>query len=506
MIEQLVAARANAGAWYLSRHDDAPHAVCLRTESAQVTYGEMARLCRQAGAALTERGVGLEDRVLLVLPDSPELVGLIMGAMMIGAVPVPVSTRLTPGEYSYIGEDCRPRIGVVAEDLLDSVAGALAVCTYQPSVCTPGALLDGTQAECHAAMTSRDDAALIQYTSGSTGTPKGVVHLHRGLIALPDGFASTLALTPEDICFSAAKISFGYGAGNSVFFPLATGAQAYLHHGASDPFSVVSILRRVGPTVFFGVPTLYSALLSLPGDTTNGAFSSVRLFISAGEHLNQTLRDRWRSRFGMELVDGLGSTECLHIFMTSVPRPPAGEPGGTLVPGIDARLMDDAGEVLDGSGTGHLWIKSASNAARYWNNHDETMRTMSGPWTRTGDQVFRDDGGYLHYLGRSDDIVKVGGLKVAPSEVESTLMEHPVVAACAVVARTDELGTTAIAAYVKLTDGVDPTPEVERGISRHARANLASHKRPRTYIFVDDLPTTSTGKIARYRLRAQSSA
>ena len=361
-------------------------------------------------------------------------------------------------------------------------------------------LLETASAECPVAPTSKDDMAIIQYTSGSTGTPKGVVHLHRGLLALPGGFGRTLDLSPPDLCFSVVKISFGYGMGNSMFFPLAAGAGSFLHPGTADPSTVIDVVQRFRPSVFFGVPSLYAALLSLAESTIAETFASVRLCVSAGEFLTDSVRDSWRQRAGLQILDGLSSTECLHIFMTSRPRDPYGESAGDVVKGVEARLLDEGGQVVEPGEIGHLWVKSPANAARYWNKHDESMATMHGPWTRTGDQLLQDQAGFFQYVGRSDDIIEVGGMKVAPAEVEVALLQHPAVDQCAVVGTWEE-GISMVVAYVCLADGHEGDQATTRTLHYHARQSLAGYKRPRQYRYVDALPTTSTGTLARFRLR-----
>jgi benzoate-CoA ligase family protein len=506
MMDDLIARRDNAVLTYLDRHLDAGHGcrTCFRSEDGDVTYGGLAQLSGRAASVLTDAGVRIEDRVMLVLPDTPLLVAFMLGAMRIGALPVPVSTRLLAVDYAYVAADCRPSAFVVGAEQTDVLQLAFKAPPSPPVVFTVPSVtgaLDKASPSQGVAPTSRDDAALIQYTSGTTGTPKGVVHLHRGLIALPEGFGRRLELGPDDVCFSASKIPFGYGTGNSILFPMAAGASSILHPGPTDPFSVVDLLQRFEPTVFFAVPGLYSALLSLSDEAIVKPIQRLRLCVSGGEHVNQTLRDRWRDRFGAEILDGFGSTECLHIFMTSTPRFSGGESVGELVDGVEARLLDDADVPVATGDIGHLWIKSPTNAARYWNKHSETTATMHGPWTRTGDQLFQDADGYFHYVGRSDDILKVGGMKVAPTEVEAALLQHPAVAECAVVGKLEDGVTTTVVAYVCVNDGYQNTPNLERELHRHARSTLAVHKRPRAFHIVTTLPTTSTGKLARFRLR-----
>jgi benzoate-CoA ligase family protein len=528
-MDGLIDARANAGWWYLDRHLEDGRAAwtCLKSEEGNLSYGDLADLAGRVANVLIEAGLRIEDRVLLVLPDSPLLVATILGAMRVGAVPVPLSTRLTSVDYAYVAADCRPRVAVVAPEYIGALVASsrnsgypsVIFCTSSGEPPSPGPahvsgahsedgarveplepLLETASAECPFAPTSRDDMAVIQYTSGSTGTPKGVVHLHRGLLALPGGFGRMLDLTPRDLCFSAVKISVGYGMGNSIFFPLAAGAGSFVHPGTTDPLAVIDVVQKCRPSVFFGVPSLYAALLALAESTIAETFAGVRLCVSAGEFLDSSVRDGWRQRAGLQILDGLGSTECLHIFITSRPRDSGGESAGEVVEGIEARLLDEGEQEVGPGEIGHLWVKSPANAARYWNKHDESMATMHGPWTRTGDELLQDEGGFFHYVGRSDDIIEVGGMKVAPAEVEVALLQHPAVEQCAVVGTWEE-GKSTVIAYVCLADDHEGDPATTRSLHHHARQALAGYKRPRQYIYVDSLPTTSTGTLARFRLR-----
>jgi benzoate-CoA ligase family protein len=485
-------------------------------ESGAVTYGDLQERVIRAAAVFHRAGLGYESRVILILDDGVDLVASLLALQRLGAVPVPLAASMSPQDYAFIFEDCRPAGAVVTprhRDLLSGVAdswpGVRLWVTGKEDDGEPWRSFDRATDAAGVEQTifsmSPDDVALIQYTSGSTGQPKGVVHLHRGVAALEEGFARRLALAPDDVCFSAAKMSFGYGLGNSVLFPLSAGASSVLVAEPVDPFRAFEVLARHRPSVFFAVPALYAGMLEVPR-AAEADLSHLRLCVSAGEHLSARLFERWREAFGLEILDGIGATECLHIFISS----PAGaiRPGSTgkVLPGYQARIVGEEGEELPPGEAGHLWIRGETNAARYWNRHDATRRQFQGPWVRTGDLFSRDEDGYFHFLGRSDDILKVAGLKVSPTEVEACLAHHEAVQECAVVARVDDEEITSIVAYVVLRAGWEAGRKLSREIKVFLRSELAAHKCPREVRFVASLPKTSTGKTARFKLREREEA
>ncbi len=442
----------------------------------ELTYRHVLVQVNRTGHALRRLGVRPEERVMLLLPDVPEFAFAFFGAIKIGAVAVPVNTLLKPHDYDYLLNDSRARALIVHARLLPLIE-------------------------------SDDDAAFWLYSSGTTGFPKGAIHLQHDMICCAESFArGVLGITPADRTFSVARLFFAYGLGNALYFPFYVGATTILHPGRPEPQLVFDVVARHKPTLFYSVPTSYAAMLAAMDAGTASDFSSVRLCSSAGEPLAASLYERWRARTGVEILDGIGSTEVLHTFLAN--RPGRVRPGssGEVVPGYEARIVHvDGRDVPDGE-IGDLLIKGKSTCAGYWNRQEQSRRTIIGEWIRTGDKYSRDADGYFWYQGRSDDMLKVSGQWVSPAEVESTLVTHAAVLEAAVVGREDAERLVKPIAFVVLKSGYKASVDLEQELREHVKARLALYKYPRWVVFVDELPKTATGKIQRYRLRALASS
>jgi benzoate-CoA ligase len=508
--------RLNACQWLLDRRLAAGDGdrVAVRCRGRDHTYAEMTAMAASVAAALRNSGVRPEERVLLVMVDGPELVAAFCGAMRMGAVPVPLSTMSTAADLAFLAVDSRARLAVVSAPFLEAgrtMAAAPELADLVVAGGDPGPELDGTRLHSWEGWlaaagggdgaplaTHADAPAFWLYTSGTTGKPKGAMHRHADIPFTAETYGSqVLGIRPDDRCFSIAKLFFAYGLGNSLSFPFSVGATVILEPGPATPATVAALVTAERPTLFFATPTFYAGLLAagLPEDT----FASVRQGVSAGEGLPAPVLERFRDRFGVEILDGLGSTEALHIFLSN--RPGAVVPGtsGTPVPGYEVRLVDDQGDAVPDGETGHLMVRGESIATGYWCRTAVTRRVFCGDWMRTGDMYVRNEDGTYRHSGRSDDMLKVGGIWVSPAEVEATLAAHDDVVEAAVVAETDGDGIQRPVAYVVLMPGRSVEPDA---LVEFCRARLAAFKRPRRVILCEQLPKTATGKIQRFKLRS----
>jgi benzoate-CoA ligase len=475
----------------------------LRCEGRDTSGATLAARVLAVQAELSARGLEPGDRVLLLLRDTPAFHAGFLGAMRGGYVPVPISTLLPPKDVAFIARDAGVRALLLDAELPAAVRDPALFPDGASALVARAGELDGvsSRAEPPAAPTRGADAAFFLYTSGTTGEPKGVVHRHLDLPATAELYArDVLGMGPADRVLSAAKLFFAYGLGNSLTFPLYLGAEVVLLPERPTPESIFALLRGERPTLFFGVPTLYAALLAHP--ELPAALSGLRLCVSAGEALAAALFTRWRERFGVEILDGLGSTEMLHIFLSN--RAGSVRPGssGTPVAGYRVRIVDEAGrDVRDGE-AGTLLAHGPSAAASYHRRPAQTAATMFAPgWLRTGDSYRRDADGFYWHVGRSDDLMKVGGQYVSPVEVEAALAEHPDVVEAAVVAHADEHELVKPHAFVVLRAGARAGDALAAELQAFVKARLAPHKYPRWVEFVDALPRTATGKIQRFVLR-----
>ncbi|HET7563645.1 MAG TPA: benzoate-CoA ligase family protein [Gemmatimonadaceae bacterium] len=504
----------NAAAYFVDRHvlEGREHRVALVCEGRERSYSDVACGANQIGNALRALGVRMEERVVLVLPDVPEFVFAFWGAMKIGAVPVPANTRLTTRDYVYILNDTRAAMAIVSQAHAASIESVRASLPFLRHVIVVGradarqlafdALVESASTELDPAPTTCDDAAFWLYSSGTTGTPKGVIHLHHDMVACCDGFGRhILEITEDDRTYSIAKLFFAYGLGNALYFPFWVGASTVLDAAHPEPAHVFDMIDRTQPTLFYAVPTAFAAMLREASQTGRRELGAVRRCLSAGEPLPKALYERWLSRFGVEILDGIGSTEMCHTFIAN--RAGAVRPGssGTLVPGYDAKIVDDDGRTLPDGEVGNLLVSGDSCCAGYWNQHERTKAVITGGWMRTGDKYARDADGYFWYAGRSDDMIKAGGIWVSPTEVESTLIEHDAVLEAGVVGAADVDELVKPFAFIVLADGQAASPTLEQELRAFVKERLAPFKCPRWVVFTDALPKTATGKIQRYRLR-----
>jgi benzoate-CoA ligase len=472
-----------------------------------VSYGDLARRVNQAGRLLSELGVRRENRVLIVLDDTPAFPAIFLGAMRIGAVPVPVSTLDKAENYAHYLADSYAEVVVTDAGRVESLRAAFGSgcdVRFVTHGSDPGAsveLSEGLAAhsdELDPVATHADDMAFWLYSSGSTGKPKGVVHRHHDIGVTCRRFAgSVLGISEDDVVFSTTKLYHAYGLGNGLSFPLWFGATAVLMRGPTKPPAIIETLRRHRPTVLCSVPALYGAIVR--DAEADGALDGVRMCVSAAEPLPARVFEEWRGRFGLQIVDGIGSTEMLHIYCSNRPGECVPGTSGIPVPGYALRLVDEVGAVIDGAAVGNLEVCGDSCAAYYWHQHEKTRRSMRGEWFATGDRYERREDGNYAYVGRVDDMIKVGGLWASPIDIEHVVLSHASVRGCGIIGVTvDE--QSRIAAFVECEPGTGGEALVEE-LRALCRANLRRYEVPHFIEFVPELPRTVTGKVQRFRLR-----
>ncbi len=512
----------NAATYFIDRHleEGRGDAVAIECGDRQVTYRDLHDQVNRIGSALAgQLGVRPEERVVLLTLDGPEMIAAFFGAIKIGAVPVPLNTRWTAAEYEYVLRDSTARVLIVSAPLYPEAVKAIRNSGSVRHVLVVGGgvddqdaiafdgLVSGGSPALDAYPTSRDAPAFWLYSSGTTGAPKACVHLQHDMNVCADAYArGVLGIHAGDRCFSVAKLFFAYGLGNSMYFPLAVGATSILWPGVVTPPVVYDLIERHRPTLFFSVPTHYAMLLAHTAADREFDLSSIRHGVSAGEALPPAIFHRFRERFGVEILDGIGSTEILHIFISNQPGRIRPGSSGMPVPGYEARLVDEHGMTVPQGELGDLIVRGDSTCAFYWNQHEQTKSTIAGHWIRTGDKYQQDADGFYWFAGRSDDMLKVGGIWVSPAEVEHQLLEHPAVQACAVTGREDHDGLVKPVAHVVLCSGVVAGTDLGFELQQFARQRLAEYKRPRWIEFVDALPVTATGKIQRFKLRASTAS
>jgi benzoate-CoA ligase len=506
--------RFNAASFFVDRHvtEGRGEKIAFFHEDRTVTYAGLQELVNRIGNALRGIGVEMEHRILLLLLDCPEFVAAFFGAIKIGAVPIPVNTMMRAQDYLYFLNDSRARVAIISEPLLAEAGPILDQARYLKHVVVVGKA-EGKQiafdqwvakasAALPAADTSKDDPAFWLYSSGSTGFPKGAVHLQHDMVVCTDTYAlQVLGITERDRTFSAAKLFFAYGLGNNMYFPMRVGAQGILYPHRPMPEGMFEVIHRYKPTIFFGVPTLYAAMLQVKEAEKRFDCSSLRLCVSAGEALPPDLYKRWTERLKVELIDGIGTTEILHIFLSNLPGRVKPGSSGVPVPGYEAVILDDEGRPVPRGEVGNLRVKGDSTMAYYWNKHEKTKASLFGAWIQTGDKYYQDEEGYFWYCGRSDDMLKVGGIWVSPVEVENTLVGHPAVLEAAVVGKEDTDKLVKPKAFVVLKDAHTASVGLEAELKNFVKDKIAPYKYPRWIEFVSELPKTATGKIQRFKLR-----
>ena len=498
----------NMAAYFIDRHlaEGRAAKIAVRTAREDVSYALLAENVNRAGNALAAMGLGAGDRVLMVVKDCPAFFYLFWGAIKAGFVPVPLNTLLRAADYRPLIEDSGARALAYSPEYaaeVEPAAQGLAVQAFRTEGAGGLAARMGEASPTLApAPAAPDDEAFWLYSSGSTGRPKGAVHRHRDYVYSCVYYASAiLGLSEDDSCFSAAKLFFAYGLGNAMVFPLWAGATAILSDERPSPETTFATIAGLRPTVYFGVPTLYAAQLRAL-ETGSADLASLRICISAGEALPADLLNRWQARVRVPILDGIGSTEINHIYISN--RIDDVRPGSTgrLVPGYEVKILGEDGRPAPPDDVGRLWVWGKSIAKYYWNNPQKTAEIIHGEWIDTGDSYSRDADGYYTYCGRSDDMMKVGGIWCSPFEIEAKLIEHPLVFEAAVVARADESGLIKPAAYIVLKDPKTAGEAAAAALRAHCKTGLAPYKFPRWFEFVAELPKTATGKIQRFKLRA----
>jgi benzoate-CoA ligase family protein len=477
--------------------------VAIVGAAGQLSYAQLLDKVQRTAAALRQvHDLQPEQRIVMFMADSPEFVVVYLAAMRIGAIPVPVSTMLHADGLAELLRDSRARLLAITPEFKDLAAKAATQAPELKAIIEPGTLVTAAKPDPQIYPTTADSPAFWLYTSGTTGTSKGAMHRHGSVQVVCETYGTqVLGIQPQDRCLSAAKAFFAYGLGNSLLFPFSVGATAVLEPSPAKPEILAQRIKAHEATLFFAGPTFFANMLraGLPADAIKG----VRLAVSAGEALPAALYQRWTSHFGVDILDGIGMTEMLHIFLSNRPGQVRAGTTGVAVPGYDLKIIDDDGAPVPRNEPGTLFVRGDSTATGYWSRYDASRTVFQGEWLRTGDTYVQDDDGYYTCLGRTGDMLKPSGIWVSPAEVEGRLLAHDAVAQAVVVAGLDRDGLEKPVAYVVLKPGAAVT---EAELIEHCRAGLPAVKRPRRLIFVDAYPITATGKIRRVDLREMAAA
>ncbi len=477
------------------------------------SYADLADRAGRFANAIRARGVHREQRVLLCLHDGIDFPTAFLGAIEAGIVPVAVNTQLGPEEFAFMLADSRAGVAIVSAPVAPVMQKALALGSEpRPKMIVSdpagngefAAMVAASPGAAEIAPTHTDEPCFWLYSSGSTGRPKATIHVHASLMQTAASYAvPVLGINETDIVFSAAKLFFAYGLGNALTFPIAVGATSVLTAERPSPTLVARVLREQRPTIFCGVPTLYNAMLASP-DLPRPDEIALRQCVSAGEPLPAEIGRRWTARIGVDILDGIGSTEMLHIFLSNWPGDVHYGTTGKPVPGYELKIVGDDEHPVRRGEIGDLLVNGPTAAVGYWNNRARGQATFLGPWTRTGDKYFEDEDGYYVYCGRSDDMIKVSGMFVSPAEVEAVLIAHDDVLEAAIVGAADQDGLVRPKAFVVAKPGLAAGEALAEALDKHAKSHLPAFKCPRWISFVDDLPKTATGKIQRFKLRSNA--
>jgi len=478
-----------------------------------LTFGEIRDLVNKTGNALKSLGLEIEDRVLMIVLDSPEFIATFLGAIKIGMVPVPVNAMLSPRQYQYMLDNSRAKAVVVHEEIADAIEEIRGESKFLKHVVVIGEAKSGqisyydivnpASPQLEAVELSKDDVAFWLYSSGTTGAPKGVVHLQHDILYCTDTyFKHVLKISEKDVVFSVSKLFFAYGLGNSLYSPLRLGATIVLYPGTPEEERLFEIIEKYRVTVFSAVPRVYARMLAVDGAEKKYDLSSVRLYVSGGEALPPAIYYQWREKFGIEILDCIGTTEICHCFIANRPGQSKAGTTGIAIPGYELKTIDDDGKDTPVGEAGRMFVKGDSIAASYWNQHEKSKETFVGEWINTGDLYILNEDGFWAHAGRHDDMMRNRGLWVSPVEVENAIAEYPATLEVAVAQGFTKKRLETIKAFVILKDGYKPSPQLEADLTSFLRdKGLPGYKIPEIFEFVDELPKTATGKVQRFALR-----